>query len=169
MKMVVNGKDMVPKMAAAQEQMRKSMVDMSPEQRREMEAMLTQQDGDLLTRRICVSAEMAISGTGLVPQMARSECDPPKLTRDDNRTSFEMSCRHGNGRMTSKGESVVHESTIVTKFDVVTTEGSGVEQTMTAETSMKFLDEDCGAIKPIDQTRKSAAAETLPAGAPHKP
>ncbi|MDR0477695.1 MAG: DUF3617 domain-containing protein [Desulfobulbaceae bacterium] len=139
LKMTMNGQDMLPQIKAAQEQMRKSMVNMPPEQRKKMEAAM----GDF----ICVSAEMAKNEWTTVPRPEGANCDEPKLNRSGDRTSFEMACKQGGGTVTSKGETAVTGDQITIKVESVTTEANA-KHVMVVEEQMKFISSDCGGIKP---------------------
>ena len=170
-KMVMDGKDMAPQMAAATRQMTEAMAKMPSEQRKKLELAMGQQGGDGMSRRICVSAEMAARDQTMVPRPARAECEQPKFNRSGNRTTFEMACKPaGGGSMAGKGETVVTGDSVVTKMDTVSTDAKGQKHTMVAETQMKFISTDCGGIKPLDQLMKEM--KPVPAAssaAPRKP
>jgi len=148
-RMTVDGKDMLSQMSAAQEQMRQSLAKMPPEQRKKMEAMMSGQGGDMMTQRICISPEMAARDGATAPP--RAECNPPKITRSGNRSSFEMTCKQGGGQVVSKGETQLNGDQMSSKMEAVTTEPGGARRITQTETQMKFVSSDCGKIKPVDQ------------------
>ncbi|MFT4196168.1 DUF3617 domain-containing protein [Ottowia sp.] len=151
LKMAMDGKDMLPQMKAAREQMQKSLAGMPPEQRKKMEAMMGAQGADPTVQRLCVSAEMARKDQALVPRPARADCAEPRLNRSGNRTAFEFSCRQGGGTVTGKGETLAEGDQISTKVETVSTDAGGARHAMVAETQMKFVGADCGGLKPLDQ------------------
>jgi hypothetical protein len=153
LKMTVDGNDMLPQIKAAREQMRKSMANMPPEQRKQMEAAMGAQGGDPTVQRVCISAEMIKNEWAAAPRPEGANCDKPTINRSGNRSSFEMTCKQGGGTITSKGETVVAGDQITTKVESVTTEGKG-KHVMVMENQMKFIGSDCGGVKPFDQTAK---------------
>ncbi|MCL2523783.1 MAG: DUF3617 domain-containing protein [Betaproteobacteria bacterium] len=154
LKMAVDGKDMLPQMRAAQEQMRQSLAQMPPEQRKQMEAMMPAQS-DPTVQRLCVTPEMAKSDQGVVPR--QSGCSEPKVSRSGNRATFEVTCKQGANTTVSKGESVTTGDQVTSKFETVST-GGGRKQVMMTEMQMSFLGSDCGSVKPLDQMSKDAGA-----------
>ena len=164
-KMVMDGKDMLPQMKAAREQMQKSLAGMPPEQRKKMEAMMGAQGGDPTVQRMCISADMAKKDQAFVPRPAHADCAEPKLNRSGNRTAFEFSCKQGGGTVTGKGETVADGEQISTKVETASTDAAGAKHTMVAETQMKFIGADCGGLKPLDQMIK----EMQQAGAAGRP
>ncbi|MFT3780207.1 MAG: DUF3617 domain-containing protein [Ottowia sp.] len=154
LKMAMDGKDMLPQMKAAREQMQKSLAGMPPEQRKKMEAVMAAQGADPTVRRICVSAEMARKEHAFVPRPARADCAEPRLNRSGNRTAFEFSCKQGGGTITGKGETLAAGDEISTKVETASTDAGGAKHVMAAETQMKFISADCGGLKPLDQLVK---------------
>ena len=163
LKMTADGRDMLPMMKAAQEQMRKAMASMPPEQRKQMEASVDVK-GDPAVERMCVSAEMAKRGQPMLPKQSEMPgCDQPRIDRSGNRATFEVTCKVNGGTAVTKGESVADGDQITTQAEVVTTAG-GVKHTMVSEVQMKFLGSDCGGLKPLDQI-----ARDMQGGAPARP
>lgn len=162
-KMLVDGKDMVPQMKAAAEQMRQQLAKMPADQRKLIEAQMAARGGnDPSVQRMCVSAEMAKRDQPMVPRPPHAECADPKLTRSGNRTEFELSCKQPDGTMTGKGETVVSGDTITSKVETVTVHKTGTKRTLVAESSMRYLGSDCGDIKPLDQLLKQVPAGAAP-------
>ena len=151
LKMSVDGQDMSAQMAAAAEQMKKQLASLPPEQRKKAEAALGAQGGDPMTQRMCISAEMAARDQTMVPRPPKADCEPPKLDRKGNRTSFEIACKQGGGKLTGKGETLVADGLITTRLETRSTDGAGKAHTMVAETQMKYLGADCGGVRPIEQ------------------
>ena len=164
-RMTADGKDMKAQFAASAEQMKKQIASLPPEQRKKMAAMLPPEGGDPLSQRMCISPAMAARDQTMVPRPKGAECDPPKLNRSGNRTTFEFACKQGGGKTSGKGETVVAGDLVTTKVETTGTDASGAKHTMRAETQMKYLGSDCGQVKPIEQLVKEAGA-TAPRGAP---
>jgi hypothetical protein len=159
LKMTIDGADILPQMKAAQEQMRRSMASMPPEQRKQMEATMGAQDGDPTVQRVCVSPEMAKNEQAVLPQRpANSDCAAPKLNRSGDRMTFELSCKHGAGATVMKGESVTAGERVTSKVESVSTEPGGAKHTMQTEMQMQFIGSDCGGLKPADQIAREMRA-----------
>jgi hypothetical protein len=58
-RMTMDGKDMLPQMRQADEQMRAMLAKMTPEQRRQVGGALANRGTEPLTQRLCISPEMA--------------------------------------------------------------------------------------------------------------
>lgn len=155
---VRDGKDMTAQMAAAREQMRKSLANMPPERRKQMEAMMGQggTTGGGATR-ICVSAAMAARDKPMVDSEGR--CEPAKVARSGNKSSFEFNCTTEGRSMVGKGESITSGDVVTTRMDMTTTDTQG-RHTMQSEVQMKYLGADCQGVKPIDQMVKDAQGLT---------
>lgn len=158
---------MLPQMLAAREEMRKSLASLPPEQRKKMAAMpLPPEGGDPLSQRMCTSTPPWPPATSsLVPRPKGAECDPPKLNRSGNRTTFRIRLQTGRrqgqrqgrdrgGRRSGDHQGRNHRHRRQRR-----------QHTMRAETQMKYLGSDCGQVKPIEQLAKEAGA-TAPRGAP---
>lgn len=149
LKQVMDGQDMTAQMAAMQAEMQKAMANMPPAQRKQMEQMVGKQAmPSANVHRLCVSAEMAAQDKPVMPQDAK--CEPTKMSRSGNKTSFEINCNNAGHVMVGKGESVTSGDTISTKMDMTMTDPSG-KHTMQTESQAKFLGTDCQGLKPADQ------------------
>jgi len=151
----VDGRDMSAQMAAAQAQMQQAMASMTPNQRKQMEAMMkgmgtgTPSTGN--AARICISPAMAAKNTPMVDQEGR--CAPAKMTRNGNKSTFEFNCTTNERTMVGSGESTSNGNTISTRVDMSMTDRSG-HHTMQSESEMSYLGSDCQGIKPVDQLVK---------------
>ena len=151
---LIDGKDMTAQMAASQERMQKSIASMPPEQRKQMQAMMGRQGAPAGSgTRICVSAAMAARDRPMVDPDGR--CEPAKVSRNGNRTSFEFNCVTEGRSMVGKGESTASGDLVSTRMDMTTTDAQG-RHTMQSEVQMKYLGADCQGVKPIDQMVKEA-------------
>ncbi len=143
-KQIVDGKDMAPQMAAAQQQMQQMLAAMPPAQRKQMEQSMGAQATPNNNQRICISPEMVANDKPFTG--ADTRCEPTSQQRSGNRITFELNCPSIKG----KGESTINGDTVISKMDMVTTEG-GQHHTMQSESQMKYLGADCKGIKPADQ------------------
>ena len=159
LRLTVDGKDMLAQMNTAQEQMRKSLAQLPPDQRKRMEAMMSAQGGSGGTTRICISPEMAARDGSMMQRPANSECETPKFTKNGNRINFEMNCKQAGTQTVAKGETLLAGDQMTTKVDAVVTEAGGVKRTSVTETQMKFVSSDCGSVKPIDQLMKDIRSQ----------
>lgn len=154
-KQVMDGRDMQAQMAAAQEQMQKSMANMTPEQRKQMEAMMGRQGAQGAgagTMRICISKEMAARDKPVMnPQ---GHCETSKFNRSGNKASFEFNCTNNGQTQSGKGETTISANSMETVMDMTTTDARG-SHTIHNEAQMKFISSDCQGVKPADQATAS--------------
>ncbi len=153
--MVVDGRDMNAQMAAAQAQMQKELAKLTPDERKQMQAMMSKASGGMMSQqgvmRICISPAMATKNN----PMLENGCEPVKLSRSGNKTNFEINCTK-NGRTTvGKGESTNSNDTVTTRTDMTMTDAQG-RHTMQMESQMKYLGADCQDVKPADQIIRDA-------------
>jgi len=158
-RMTVDGKDMMPQIAAAAEQMKKQLASLPPEQRKKVEASLLAHGSDPTAQHLCISPEMAKRDEPILPRPRGAECDTPKLDRSGNRSTFEFVCKQGGGSMTAKGDTVAEGDLVTTKMDTTGKDAAGKAHTMQVETQMKFLGSQCGKVKPFDQLAHAAQAQ----------
>ena len=155
LKQVMDGKDMQARMAGAQAQMQQAMADLPPEQRRKMEAMMEKRGPAMSgggAMRMCISPEMAARDNPMVDP--EGKCEPTKMSRSGNKTSYEFNCKTAGGSMVGKGDSTVAGDTITSRMDMTTSDATG-KHTMQTESQMKYLGADCGGLKPVGpMTRK---------------
>jgi len=158
-KQVMDGRDMAAQMASAQAEMQQAMVNMSPAQRKQMEAMMGSRGMPAGAaggaQRICISPAMAAADKPMVDPEGR--CEPAKVSRSGNKTSFEFNCTSAGHTMVGKGESTVSGDLVSTRMDMTTTDAQG-RHTMQSESQMKYLGPDCQGLKPIDQIARDAQA-----------
>ncbi len=150
-KQVMDGKDMQAQMAAARAQMEQAMANMSPEQRKQMEAMAGRQGGHGARSegtRICISKEMAARDKPVLDR--RGHCETVKFDRSGNKVSFEFKCSNNGHSETGKGETTVGAELMETVMDITMSDAHG-SHAIHNESQMKFLGADCQGIKPADQ------------------
>lgn len=150
MRQVVDGRDMTAQMAAANAQMEQAMANMTPEQRKQMEAMMGGKgmpgsgaaSGGM---RVCISPAMAAKDKPMVDP--EGHCEPAKVTRGGAKTSFEFHCVSNGRTQVGKGETTVSGDTVTTLMDMTTSDAKG-SHVMHSESQMKYLGPDCQGIKP---------------------
>lgn len=155
-KNVVDGRDMTSAMKEAMANMQQMMANMSPQQRKQMEAMMGKQAAGSTLQRTCVSPAMAAGDKPMMPPDMK--CEPAAFNRSGNKVSFEINCTDRGRTTTGKGESLLTGETVTTKMDMVTTDPSG-RHTMQMESSARYIGPDCGDIKPVDQIMREAQAK----------
>ena len=152
-KQVMDGRDMSAEMASAQSKMQQAMANMSPEQRKQMQAMMGRQGAIGSGARICVSATMAAKDKPIVDSEGR--CQPTTVNHSGNKTSFEFNCTTKGRTMVGKGENITNGETATTRLYMTTTDSRG-SHTMLSEMQMNYLGSDCQGVKPADQLIKEA-------------
>jgi hypothetical protein len=150
-KHVMDGRDTTAQTTGTMSQMEQNLSRLPPAQRARMEAMMKEHGalttGTAGTTKLCISPEMAARDKPVVDPEGR--CQPGKVNRSGNHTTFEFSCNTNGTLMSGKGESTATGDVISTRVDVTTRKGKGETHTMHSESEMKFLGSDCGDIKPI--------------------
>jgi Protein of unknown function (DUF3617) len=149
-KQVVDGKDMTAQKSAVSAQMQQAMAAMPAEQRAKMEAMLKQKGVDIGSDgsiRLCISPEMAKRDAPIVDKDAR--CQPTKVTRSGNHTTYEFNCSSNGTTTAGKGEATTDGDLISTQSDMTITTSNSPPRAIHNESEMKFLGADCGDIKPL--------------------
>jgi hypothetical protein len=146
---VVDGRDLTAQMASASAKMAQAMANMTPEQRKQMQAMMSGQSRPQGANgggtRICISPAMAAKDKPMVDSEGR--CEPAKVSRSGNKTSFEFNCT-GDGRTeVGSGESTINGDTVTTRVDMTMTDARG-RHSMQTESQMRYLGPDCQGIKP---------------------
>jgi hypothetical protein len=154
---VLDGRDMAGQMAAAQERARQAMANLSPEQRKQMEAMMGGRSMPAMgadgATRICISAAMAARDRTVAdPQ---GHCAPAKIERSGGTVSFEFNCTSNGRTSVGKGKSTVSGDTVTTSVDATTTDAKG-QHTMQSESQMSYLGADCQGVTPVDELAQGA-------------
>lgn len=147
LKQIVDGNDMSAQMSAAQAQMQAAMASLPPDKREQMEAMMKSRGVGGGAQQICVSAQMAGSEKPMVDP--HGKCAPATVTRDGNKTRFEMNCTSDGRTMVGKGESTSTGDAVTTVTDMTMTDSRG-QHTMHSEMLMTYLGSDCQGVKPLD-------------------
>jgi hypothetical protein len=152
-KNVVDGRDVTETMKSAMANMQQMMANMSPQQRKQMEAMMGKDAMNSSTQRVCVSPAMASGDKPVMPSDVK--CEPTTYKRNGNKVNFEFSCTDQGRMTTGKVENLLASETMSSKVDLVTTDATG-RHTVYMESSMRYIGSDCGGIKPADQVMREA-------------
>ena len=139
------------KMEKAMAEMQKQMAAMSPEQRKQMEAMMAKSgmkisaDGLGATSvKVCVSKEEAAKPPEA--RMNAGNCAQKDIQRSGNTMKFKYECAQppstGEGEMTFVSDKAYRGKTLVTS------QRDGKTQQMAMEMQGKWLSADCGDVKP---------------------
>ena len=154
-KQVMDGRDMTAQMAAAAANMQQAIVNMPPEQRAKMQAMLPSTAGFAGNGgfRICVSPEMAKRNSPIVDKDGR--CQPTTVNHSGNVTTYEFSCSSNGSSRQGKGQVTMVGDVITTVADMTSTTPNGASHVMHNESEMHFLGADCGDVKPIEPPKQS--------------
>lgn len=143
-------------MAQAQQQMQAAMAKMTPEQRKQMEAMMGGKQGagpgamvapgsQPNSIRMCFTKEMIDRSE--VPS-ADARCKHSVLSKSGNTTRFAMECA---GPPPSRGEGTVTFTSdkSYTSRMAITTERNGKPERMEFTSTATFVGADCGQVKPV--------------------
>jgi hypothetical protein len=141
-------------LAKQMEQAQKQMAALPPEQRKMMEEMMAKQglnmsmktDGSTLTK-VCITPEMA--NRPPVPQ--QKDCTYNFPTRSGNTQRFSFQCTQPPS--SAEGEINFQGADDYTGKMTITSLHAGKKESMTLNTSGKFLGANCGAIKPLPMVK----------------
>ncbi len=148
----MDGRDVTALVPAALAGYQQLMGNMTPQQRKQMEATFGKAPA-ATTQRICISPEMAAGDKPLLPPDVK--CEPTAFNREAGRVSFEFSCADQGGTTTGKGESTLASESVSTRIDMVTNNANG-KHTWQNESLATYVGADCGTLKPADQVLREA-------------
>lgn len=141
-------------MDAAMAQMQQQMAQMSPAERKQMEAMLAKQgvrmapSAGAMAVQVCMTKEMVERND---PPM-QDGCKVTQNQRSGNTHRFAFACSNppssGEGQVTYQGPEAY------TSRMTVKTSTGGKTDTTTMESSGKWLKADCGNVKPVQVPKK---------------
>lgn len=139
------GKDV----AAAQAQAQRELAALPPEQRKMVEAMMAKQGMSMPaggnTVRVCISREMAERGQP--PARQEGDCKTEWSPRKGNTITTKFTCN--NPPSTGEGTIVFNSSESYTMNMKVTQTRGGKPETMTLQSTSKWVGADCGNLKPL--------------------
>jgi hypothetical protein len=148
----MDGRDVTVLVPAALAGYQQLMGNMTPQQRKQMEATFGKAPANT-TQRICISPEMAAGDKPLLPPDVK--CEPTAFSREAGRVSFEFSCADQGGTAAGKGESILASESVSTRIDMVTNNANG-KHTWQNESQATYIGADCGNLKPADQVVREA-------------
>lgn len=151
----MDGRDVTALVPAALAGMQAFMANMTPQQRKQMEATFGRAPAST-TQRICISPAMAAGDKPLLPPDVK--CDPTAFNREAGRITFEFSCSDQSGTTTGKGESTLAAESVSTRIDMVTNNANG-KHTWQNESLATYVGDDCGSLKPADQVMREAQTQ----------
>ena len=146
-----------PEMDKAMAQMQQQMAGMPPDQRKLMEDMMTKNGmsmggaagGDMVVKA-CISKEMAERSQ--MPMQQKGDCSSTISDQSSSGMKMRFTCvnppSNGEGQFSFSGNSAYSM-----KMKVNTSAGGKV-QTTTIDGSGKWLDADCGSIKPMTMPKQ---------------
>jgi len=148
----LNGQDVTALMPVAVQM----LGNLSPQQRQQAEATFGKPVANVnTTQRICVSPEMAAGDKPLMP--ANVKCEPTTLNRAGDRATFEFNCKDQGRTMVGKGVSTLASESVATRIDMVMNDARG-RYVMQNDSQARFIDTNCGGLKPADQVVREAQA-----------
>jgi hypothetical protein len=141
-----------PEMDQAMAQMQQQMASMAPAQRKQMEDMMAKQGMSLggaakggMVTKMCITPEIADKQQ--LPIQQQGTCTTTTSDKSSTGMKLKFSCTNppssGEGQVTFTGD------TAYTMSMKINTGGQGAPKTTTLHTSAKWLDSNCGAIKPM--------------------
>jgi hypothetical protein len=148
----MDGRDVTVLVPAALAGMQQVLGNMTPQQRKQMEATFGRPPANT-TQRICISPEMAAGDKPLLPPDVK--CEPTAFNREAGRVTFEFNCADQSGTTTGKGESTLASESVSTRIDIVTNNANG-KHTWQNESLATYVGADCGTLKPADRVLREA-------------
>lgn len=141
-----------PEMDQAMAQMQQQMASMPPAQRKQMEDMMAKQGMSLggaskdgMVMKMCITQDMADKQQ--LPIQQQGSCTTTTSDKSSSGMKMKFSCTNppssGEGQVTFNGD------TAYTMAMKINSSGQGTPKTTTVNTSAKWLNSDCGAIKPM--------------------
>jgi len=147
-----------PEMEKAMAQMQQQMASMPPAQRKQMEEMMAQRGmqmgtaaGGGMSVKMCLTKEM-VERNDFAAGQAEGDCKHTTQPRVGNTMKMSFVCTNppssGEGEFTFMGNEGYQSKM------KITSSSRGKPETMTTESSGKWLGADCGSIKPVAAAKK---------------
>ena len=151
---------MTAQMAASMDRMQQAMAELPPEKRKRMEATMGGKkmpvQGSGGANRVCISAAMAAKNNAAVDP--NGHCEPAKVDRSGNTSSFEFNCTSNGRKSVGKGKSTISGDTVTTSVQMTMTDAKGTH-TMQSDSQMTYLGADCQGVQPADELARSAQGQ----------
>ena len=144
-----------PEMERAMAQMQQQLAAMPPAQRKQMEAMLGQNNvslgaGGAMAVKVCITPEMAARQQ--MPSQTQGDCTSKIVSRSGNSLKMSFACTNppssGEGTYTLEGDKAY------TMKMTMQSMANGKAQNVTMNAKGRWLSGQCGAVKPIDLPTK---------------
>ncbi len=145
-----------PEMEQAMAKMQQQMASMPPEQRKMMEEMMSRQgvslgvNGTGMVAKVCVTKEMAERGE--LPVQHQGDCTTTTSDKTSRGMTMKFTCTNppsnGEGQFSFSGDNAYSMKM------KINSSAQGTPKSMTIDSSGKWLDSDCGAVKPIALPKK---------------
>lgn len=134
-------------MAMAQQQ----LASMNPEQRAKIEGMMARQgvmlNNDGVVAKVCITPEMAAKRQ--LPVQQRGNCSFQHAPLAGKTMSYSFTCTNPDGR--GEGSATFNSPTAYTSSTRVTTTATGASETVSIDSTGRWLAADCGAVRPMAQ------------------
>lgn len=153
-----DGQDTAAQAQAMQQQVRQAMAKMTPEQRKQMEAMMNGQAGFLggkdSATKMCITEEQARRKELKLDPEGRCQPSQTKSLLGDT-IHYEFDCTSAQGvRTKGKADMKFSGGSIHGTTDMTTTDAQGVTHTIHQESQMTWLGADCKGIAPAASPKK---------------
>ncbi|MFI5444049.1 DUF3617 domain-containing protein [Polaromonas sp. UC242_47] len=146
-----------PEMDQAMAQMQQQMANMPPAQRKQMEEMMAKQGMSVsgaakggMVMKMCITQDMA--DRQQLPIQQPGNCTT--TTSDKSSTGMKLTFSCTNPPSSGEGQFTFTGDTAYTMAMKINSGGQGTPKTTTVNTSAKWLNSDCGAIKPMAVQKK---------------
>lgn len=150
----MNNKTKGGQMDQAMAEMQKELAQMSPAERKQMEAMMAKQGvkmmpgaGGSMVTQVCLTKEM-VERNDMPMQQG---CTATRNERSGNKARFAFTCT--NPPSSGEGESTFGPESFTSRMTMKTVV-QGKSETMTMEGTGKWLKADCGNVKPVVVPKK---------------
>lgn len=139
------------KLQDAMAMMQQQMANMPPEQRAQMEAMMSRQgvviSNDGVLAKVCITPEMAAKQQLPVQKQGNGNCDYQHAPMVGNTMKFSFSCTKPQG--SGEGSATFTSPTSYTSTTRMTTNATGTSETVNIASTGRWLAADCGAVRPM--------------------
>ena len=158
-KNVVDGQDtsaQSAQMDGLNEKMKEQMARMSPEQRAQMGAMMSQRGMGMAMGggggiQMCITPEMSKRDVPVADK--DGACQPVNVHRSGNRMTYELNCVSRGVKTTGTGESTLRGDSVANRSDTTVVDNGETHRIQT-ESEMRFVKADCGDVKPLGTAKQ---------------
>ena len=136
---VIDGRDTLAAMQASRAKMQESFAKLPPERRKAMEDQM-----GLGYVTVCIDSSVANQAFPMIDP--KSHCQPEKVRRSGDHTSFEFHCVTSERTMDGTGESTVNGDTVHNRMEMTYSDAKGTHH-MLNEGEMTYVSADCSSRK----------------------